>query len=306
MSRMNVLRFAAWGLMVSALACGGGGFETDPIGTDEGAAVSGDTLDEALPDEAGDAELGTAQQALIGSGSGISFLDSCNDPTGVDPVLAALAVSSATELHRWQPKSDFQVSGGMLKLTTTGKKQCADGQCFNTQALLDLQNNAASKAEIRPGVRVNPTLLRTSLSLAYFRQQTCFTLLGLPLIGCSAPDHKFTLAHTAPGQCDTNYWFTVTTSAGKSLTSALLGSLEKSLIWLNTESNEYIQFQTNGNMVGVDPTYGLNEVGSTSTGSCSAACTKITKSNVTGQCCSCNGMKKYARSAWSTNTYICQ
>jgi len=40
--------------------------------------------------------------------------------------------------------------------------------------------------------------------------------------------------------------------------------------------------------------------------SCSSACIKISSSNLTGQCCTCNGASKhYARSAWSYTTFLC-
>jgi hypothetical protein len=273
---------------------------------DDGAWVEEGEADEAasFDDEQASpqSELGTSEQELLG----LILPSSCGDITGTDPVLAALAVATATELRRWQPTKDFALSFGSLVLTSTGKKQCADGQCFNTQALLDLQKSAASKAEIRPGVRVNPLLVRTALNLAYMRQTTCFTLLGIPFIGCGVPEHQFKLVGTDKGTCDTNYWFEVQNLAGKPLTLAAMTALEKGLVWVNTEMNEYISFQVNGNKVGIDPTYGLNDTGATSTGACSAACTKVSATNVAGQCCSCNGTRKYARSSWSAATYLCQ
>jgi hypothetical protein len=289
-----------------ALACGGQGFDAEDVGAtaDSEAAYSSAEATDVTPDEssADDSELGTAQQELFG----LSLPSSCGDFTGTDSILAGLAVSTASELKRWQPMTDFQLSWGSLVLTATGKKQCADGKCFNTQALLDLQKDAASKAQIKPGVNVIPLLVRTALTLAYARQATCFSLLGIPLIGCGIPAHQFKLSSTEKGGCDTNYWFEAQTPAGAPLPSSALAALQKGLVWVNTESNKYIQFQVNGNKVGIDPTYGLNEVGSTSLGSCSAACTKVSSSDVTGQCCSCNGTKKFSRSAWNTTTYICQ
>jgi len=232
---------------------------------------------------------------------------SCGDITGTDPVLAALAVSTATELRRWQPTKDFTLSiTGNLMLTATGKKQCADGKCFNTQALLDLQKNEASQAEIRPGVRAVPLLIRGALTFAYARQTTCFSLLGLPLIGCGVPDHQFKLVGTSKGTCDTNYWFQVQTPTGVPLNDSQMKALEKGLVWVNAETNDYISFQVNGNTVGIDPTYGLNDTGATSTGACSAACTKISAADVSGQCCVCNGTRKYVRSTWSATTYQCK
>lgn len=325
MSRaMHSLRLAASMGMGLALACGGSD-PAEPIGWTSAAAsvdsepstqapapvVSAEKpASEAAPitaaDEVAEVEVVPERQEFFGFDTGIHFPDSCNDITGTDPILAALAVSTATELRRWQPKADFRVMLGKLALTATGRAQCADAQCPNTQALLDLQNDEASQAVIRPGVRVSPVVLRRALSLAHFRQATCFSNLGVPFVGCSVPDHVFTLAHTEPGECDTNYWFTTTTRAGEPLTPALMQQLEKSLIWVNAETNDYIQFQTDGNLVGIDPTYGLNEAGSTESGSCAAACTRISSRDLLGSCCSCDGIREYARAPWNANTYICQ
>lgn len=256
--------------------------------------------------EADNIELTPEREELFGFGTGIRFVDSCDDNTGTDPVLAALAVATAIELGRWQPTTDFRTWRGKLTLTATGEAQCADGQCSNTRALLDLQNDEASGVTILPGVQVNSSLLRRALSLAHFRQANCFSPLGAPFVGCRVPDHHFTLAHTAPGECDTNYWFTTTTPEGDALPPELMQRLERSLIWVNAETNDYIQFATDGNLVGIDPTYGLNEVGATESGSCSPACTRISTRDIAGSCCSCNGTRQYARSSWNANTYTCQ
>jgi hypothetical protein len=284
-------------------ACSGEGMSAEGSDEVDESAFLDEATEEATDDMMSiDPELGTTEQELLG----IILPSSCFDITGTDPVLAALAVATATELRRWQPTKDFSLWSGKLALTATGKARCADGKCLNTQALLDLQKDAASKAEIRPGVRVNPLLVRTALAFAYARQTTCFSLLGLPLIGCGVPEHQFKLVGTDKGTCDTNYWFQVQNAAGVPLSLTEMKALEKGLVWVNAETNQYISFQVNGNMVGIDPTYGLNTTTATASGSCSAACTKISATDVTGQCCSCNGTKKYVRSSWSATTYLCQ
>jgi hypothetical protein len=59
--------------------------------------------------------------------------------------------------------------------------------------------------------------------------------------------------------------------------------------------------------VSVDPTYGLNEDASASSGSCDATCTKVTSKDVSGKCCSCNGAtRKFVKSAWNAQTFLCQ
>lgn len=304
-------------MLVSAtsLACSSAGDANWANGelADEGAAVehseSADGAEvlessEALADDAelsamSGGEIGQAEQALWYWDP--SFSSSCSDPTGTDSILAALAVSTARELRRWQPVLDFKVSYNMLALSDTGKARCADRVCANTQALLDLQRDAASVVQVRPGVRNSPSILRTRLTWNYRVQKDCYNSF---FNSCKPPDHEFRFLGSEPGSCDMNYWFEVRTPAGALLSS--VSRLQESLIWVDEEDNSYIKFQTNGSNIAIDPTYGLNDTGSTTTGSCSAACTKITSQNVAGQCCSCNGTKKYARSMWSPTTYLCQ
>jgi len=51
----------------------------------------------------------------------------------------------------------------------------------------------------------------------------------------------------------------------------------------------------------------LDEDGTTATGSCVAACTKVTTTNVAGACCSCGGVtKKFVKAAWNNTTFLCQ
>jgi hypothetical protein len=74
-----------------------------------------------------------------------------------------------------------------------------------------------------------------------------------------------------------------------------------------TDLNPFIAQQVSGNLVAIDPTYGLNDLTTTTTGSCAAACTKISATSILGQCCTCNSVnRKFAKSAWSTTTYLCQ
>jgi len=74
-----------------------------------------------------------------------------------------------------------------------------------------------------------------------------------------------------------------------------------------TDLNPFISQQVSGNLVAIDPTYGLEDSGTTSTGSCTVACTKISSTDLTGQCCSCNSVTRaFKKSAWSTTTYLCQ
>lgn len=273
---------------------------------DESAAFSDGSVSGGDADP-GDSELGTSEQPLLfsswfgfgGYTSAFSFKSSCADPNGTNSVLAALAVATATELKRWQPRTDFEEFFGVYRLTSTGRAQCADKQCWNTQAILDLQNAPNGRVQVRPGVALDTWALRFAISAAD-RSQLFSGLFK------SVPAHKFEFLYSEPGGCDTYYWFNVTSPQGGALVSSVLSSLQTNLAWVGGKENPYIQFQSNGTMIGIDPTYGLNQVGASSSGSCTAACMKMSSTNIAGQCCSCNGTKQYKRSSWNATTYLCQ
>lgn len=292
---------AAMGLGAVATGCSGE-YSDSADGAVDGSEAFDDaasTTDTALSSDDvadGSSELGTSQQALFWNP--FNFKTSCSDTKGTNSVMAALAVATATELKRWQPTKDFASSWGVLKLTATGKAQCSDGKCWNTQAILDLQNAPTGKVQIRPGVLLDSSALRSTLSMNLLAQ--VFSLLSFIV-----PEHRFELISSEKGGCDQFYWFNVTSPSGGAVSSFLTSTLEQKLTWVGGNNNPYIQFESNGSMVGIDPTYGLNEAGSTSSGSCTAACVKMSSTNITGSCCSCNGTKKFARSAWSPTTYIC-
>jgi hypothetical protein len=126
--------------------------------------------------------------------------------------------------------------------------------------------------------------------------------------------HRLTFSHTTnDATCgEYNFWYEITQPNGQSLRAPedtfvqlmFAGGKETQT---GKDVNPFIAQQNSGDLVAIDPTYGLNDTGTTTTGACSAACTKVTKENVVGLCCSCNGSTKaYKRSAWNTATYLCQ
>ncbi len=73
------------------------------------------------------------------------------------------------------------------------------------------------------------------------------------------------------------------------------------------DSNQYLAFQVDGSTVGIDPTSGLTDPGTGTTGACLAVCQKFSMTSLIGECCSCNGVAGVmARSAFSVNTYQCK
>lgn len=243
-----------------------------------------------------------------GSSSGSS---TCANPDGTASTMAAIAVATAMELKRWQPKQDFQIVRGQnyqeyLALTSTGKSRCSDGVCLETQALLDMQNDAAEGQVVFPGnVKLSAAALRSRL-VAKFREQ--LTCEAQPSNGgsrnCPAEEHTLTFQRSEKGGCDTNFYFVAKSPNGQALRYP--AQLKNKLQWVD-QHNPYIGFQSVGEVVSIDPTYGLNEAGSSTSGSCTAACTKISRSNVSGQCCTCNGATRtYQRSPWNSSTYLCK
>src|SRR5688500_238881 len=83
--------------------------------------------------------MGCTQAPMTTEELGQNSEELCANGDGVPSAMAALGVAAAKELRRWQSTTDFAVSNNALVLTSTGKAQCGDGRCWNTQAVLDLQ-----------------------------------------------------------------------------------------------------------------------------------------------------------------------
>jgi hypothetical protein len=294
-----VARFAGFACVLSALAACGAGDIEEAVSAEDGE-------EEAALSE--DVELAQVDQSLV----------SCNNVDGTNSVMAALAVATAQELRRWQPSRDFVVFGTSgrseaslgpqqaIKLTPTGKAQCADGRCFNVQALLDMQYDQANDMVKLPGnVTLSPGALRSRLVAKLREQQTCEQR---PSNGsaqnCPVEEHKLTFQRAEKGGCDTNFFFKATQPNGQAL--KFPAQLKNKLQWVDMR-NPYIGFQSAGDIVSIDPTFGLNQANSTSSGACFAACTRISTEAVTGACCSCNGAsRKFSRAPWSGTTYLCR
>lgn len=235
---------------------------------------------------------------------------SCANLEGTASTMAALAVSTATELKRWQPTKDFAIvkvnNIETLQLTPTGKARCADGKCFNTQALLDFQKDEATgKIRFPNNVTLNASALRSRLVAKFRDQQACeMQPSNGGTTNCPVEEHTLTFQKAEKGGCDTNYFFVAKATNGQALKYP--AQLKNKLLWTD-RTNPYVAFTSVGEVISVDPTYGLNEQAITSTGTCSAACVRVSSADLTGGCCSCSGTtKKFARSTFNANTFLCQ
>lgn len=239
-----------------------------------------------------------------GSGGG-----TCANHEGVASTMAALAVSAAMELGRWQPTKDFTIGrigySEALVLTSTGKARCIDG-CANTQALLDFQRDEANGQVTFPGgVTLNAPALRSRLVAKFRDQQACEQQ---PSNGgttnCPVEDHTLTFQRSEKGGCDTKFYFVARKPDGSPLQYP--AQLKNKLLWAD-RTNPYVGFESVGEVVSIDPTYGLNERGTTSNGACLAACVKIGLNDVSSDCCTCGGVTRtFRRSPWSSFTYLCK
>jgi hypothetical protein len=260
------------------------------------------------------------------TGSDHLALMNCSNPEGTNAMIAALAVAIASELGRWNVTTDFQKATNanwqtVLALSPTGQARCSSRghSCQNIKALLFFQDTRYDNYIRFPGnVKLSAHSYVSRLIAGFDAQKICEdrAKINPPKPGqvpssdtCYAEEHLLTLTGTAPGGCDMNFTYNATTPSGGLLTYPQL--LKNKLIWANDGGsaqvlNPYVQFTSTARSVTVDPTWGLDEDGQASGGSCLALCQKYDKNKVwTGECCSCNGMSaKFAPGA-TANVYKC-
>jgi hypothetical protein len=262
-------------------------------------------FDSSYSDQTDEMEIGQAEESLM----------NCANPDGTNSVMAALAVATAQELKRWQPSKDFVVFGTSgrsesslgpqqaIKLTPTGKSRCADGRCTTVQALLDMQYDQANDKVKIGNQTLSPGALRSRLVAKLREQATCEQRPANGGNNCPVEEHTLAFQRSAKGGCDTNFFFKASGVNGQPL--KFPAQLKNKLMWVDVH-NPYVAFQNAGDVVSIDPTFGLNEDNSTSSGACSAACVRISRSDLSGQCCSCGGgTRRLTKSFWNASTFLC-
>src|SRR4051812_3820130 len=231
----------------------------------------------------------------------------CSNGDGVNSAMAALAVSAAKELGRWNPTVDFApgtVAPWYTTLTAAGKARCSDGKCWNTQAILDLQKSAPNSIKFG-SVVFNANNFVSTLTARWNEENNCELRGGSGAANCSAEQHHLTFKSAVAGACDTVFTFDAKNTSGGNLLHP--DQLKNKLMFVGGSANQYLSFSSTGTTVSIDPTYGLDDDGSTSTGTCSAACTKMSLTSQVGKCCSCNGKTStFAKSTVNATTFLCQ
>lgn len=281
------------------------------LGAASGCTEAPMTSEELAQDEAGmsldpDA-MSVGEEGLMSESDIGQFQEGlCANGDGVNSAMAALAVAAAKELGRWQPTTDFtqHSSPWSLILTSAGKARCADGKCWNTQAILDLQKAPPNSVKFG-NVVFNANNFVSTLVARWNEQRNCESRGGTGAQNCTAEQHKLTFVSSKPGACDTIFTFNAQSTTGGALKAP--SQLKNKLMFVGYPSNPYLAFSSTGTTVSIDPTFGLNDGANTTTGSCSAVCTKISKTSVAGGCCSCAGKAgKYVKSLWNPSTFLCQ
>lgn len=254
----------------------------------------------------------------------------CSNPDGTNSTMAAIAVAAAKELGRWQATKDFVIAKTdgwsensygwqeAIKLASgtdssgqpIGKSRCSDGECKNLQALLAMQYDSAANQVYLQGsgstkVLLNPGALRSRTVAKWREQKSCDDAArDGDSTQCPRELHSLTFLSSEKGSCDTNFYFQAKQANGSSL--RYVNQLKHKLRFADPH-NPYVDFQDlGGGKVSIDPTYGLNEDGSSTAGSCVAACTKISYTNLSGDCCTCGGYNKaFKQSTFSSRVFIC-
>lgn len=223
----------------------------------------------------------------------------------VERNLANLAGATAEEIGRWEVTRDFQLApdGASLELSAEGAARCDDG-CTLVNGILSLQRPEAAGADNAPAEFAAALVSGWGL-----QKEMEATSLGVE-------DHELTRIGTEPSQCGNMFWF----EAERANCSGDCGvmapdALRFKLLFAGYPNNSYLEFQSaldfegqEKSVVGIDPTYGLNETPTTCAPTCSGACTKIFETPPSGcqLCCVCNNTyRTYTKATWSANVYLC-
>jgi hypothetical protein len=279
------------------------------------ACGAGDVSQFDAADEGGyseEMELGELDQGIF----------NCSNLDGTNSVMAALAVAAGHDLGRWRAGLDFYVAGDRIALQSgtgpdgkpRGLSRCG-GNCRRIAPLLALQSDSATNVYIANStntskVLLNPGALRSRMK-AKLEEQINKDVNAKDGDIYNVPKTPHTLSGagiTSLGGCGPHYKFNVVFDATSTTPKPVQGQLKNSLYFAD-QANGWVDFkEVSPGVVAIDPTYGLNEEDTSSAGSCTAACTKVsTAASLTGQCCSCAGVTKaFKVSPFSASIFLCQ
>jgi hypothetical protein len=230
----------------------------------------------------------------------------CSNADGVNSVMAALAVATGREIGRWLPTHDFQwnTTTGKLELSYYGNGRISNKDTSNVKALLAMQDAPAHSVQMPGGVWLDPVALRAALKANWNDQVNC-EANGT----CHQEADDLVYSNTEFGSCGVKAFFDVykSYSTTKITDTTSLTNLNDNLTFLGYPENRMLNFYLRDGQASVDPTIGLTEGGTSTSGSCTASCTMYSATSATGQCCECNGVTtKFSRSSFSASLYLCK
>jgi Ricin-type beta-trefoil lectin domain-like len=216
----------------------------------------------------------------------------------------ALATDSATSRFAQQP-CNATASTQLFELNPTGDGNYVVLTKYGT--ILQVEG-----ASTREGAYLNQAVSEYADGLGGPWDWDDYKQLILKPIVAGEP-HQLTYAYkTADANCgEYNYWYNIAKPNGQPLlapkdTFVQLIFAGGKQMPTGKDINPFIAQKVAGNLVAIDPTYGLNPDASTTTGSCSSSCVLYSTTSRAGACCSCNGATKtFSRSAFSTSMYLC-
>jgi hypothetical protein len=248
----------------------------------------------ACSTDATTSDVGTVRQATTE--------DPCHNPDGYYGMMASLAVAMANELGQWEGTTYLENGGYRnMRLTEAAKTRCQSrerGDCFNTQAILDMQN--VDYIENPDGQRVfDGTQFYQQLQVYLDRQRIIEGRSGSD--GCQPGPHELTILDLTLGTCAIDYTYEVTMDGHPS-------TLECKLKYVGWPENPWLDFRSTDTTVTIDPGAGMVEDEPSTDPTCNAAYTVYDPDlNELGTECCPDGFSEgtLELSSWNDSTLIC-
>ena len=267
--------------------------------------------------EVGPEQVATGEEALCAN----------NSDHAINAMFATLSAAMALELGRVEFVQDFEVwvdrgPNGWTYQEKVRLKQNTVNQLCNPKphrcqvlnSLLSFQDDARNQqykfAYGSSQVTFQADVFRNRLVAGHRSQQVCEQRGANDPNGCKAEAHSFEVDSARSGPCNLDIIKYKVTKPGTQTPLAQPAQLARKFIWADTDgslplNNPYLQFAQVGPLhVEWDPS--LGGVGLDGNGACGTSLLKLSTVNITGSCCTVNGVTKTYRPYTVTNYYICQ
>lgn len=229
----------------------------------------------------------------------------CHNPDGVYSMLAAFAIATANELHRWE-YSDFVVVNNRLALSTAGQATCdTTGNCPSLTSLLNMQG---AQLLVINGQRVfDPS--QYSEQLKVYNDRARITWSRYTAQPWYTERHHLTFDHRDPGLCSWDYTYGAVERGGDGGTLEYPERLLDKLIIAGYPENGWLVPRVQGNQVTIDPEPGMtvDPILPADPGACVSYCWLFDPDrSEEGRCCTCSGVEgRLEASSFDASTLAC-